>query len=87
MVDGGGALKAVGIRLYCDCGYRFNEATVDLATAFAQNCYRLLCQHHNSLFIGEHEIMTRMTLWTIFCGGLFLLLSIELYELSCCLVG
>ena len=40
MVDGGGALKAVGIRLYCDCGYRFNEATVDGASAFAQNCYR-----------------------------------------------
>ena len=39
-MDADGDLKSVGIRLYCDCGYRFNEATVDGASAFAQNCYR-----------------------------------------------
>ena len=39
-VDAEGDLKSVGIRLYCDCGYRFNEATVDGASSFAQNCYR-----------------------------------------------
>jgi xanthine dehydrogenase molybdopterin-binding subunit B len=34
-----GLLKSVDLRLYCDCGYRFNEATVDGAKRYAQNCY------------------------------------------------
>lgn len=33
-------LKAVGLRLYCDCGYRFNQATVSSATKFSKNVYR-----------------------------------------------
>jgi len=30
----------VGMRLYCDCGFTFNEATVFNAAPHAQNAYR-----------------------------------------------
>lgn len=40
MVDNDGKVKAVGLRLYCDCGYRINEQTVGSAMGFSQNCYR-----------------------------------------------
>ena len=33
-------LKAVGLRLYCDCGYRFNQPTVSGAAGFSKNCYK-----------------------------------------------
>ena len=49
-VDADGDLKSVGIRLYCDCGYRFNEATVDGASSFAQNCYRNQ-RHYKQLWL------------------------------------
>ena len=51
-VDADGDLKSVGIRLYCDCGYRFNEATVDGASSFAQNCYRNK-RDHRKLWIDN----------------------------------
>eukprot|EP00095_Tigriopus_kingsejongensis_P005797 maker-scaffold88_size394946-snap-gene-2.26 protein:Tk05797 transcript:maker-scaffold88_size394946-snap-gene-2.26-mRNA-1 annotation:"hypothetical protein DAPPUDRAFT_313254" len=34
-----GKLKAVAVKLYCDCGDNFNSPTVETARSFFQNCY------------------------------------------------
>ena len=39
-LDSSGRLAGVGMRIYCDSGYSYNESTADNAARFARNVYK-----------------------------------------------